>query len=636
MLLEDTNIYPDHHGLTEIKGGKILILGDNPATALLIKQTFNAELVTPGSAVGGSFDREVTEFYIIGNVTFNVPSDSIDRQRAIEQRQGDMDRMLLFWQEQDTLLRSTSFLKMLCQKFGFNEARNIPIDFLVCLTGTNPPTISQAWERLLRFDAQDDLAIATARSDFHPPTLSPQIDPKPIDPQEMFVASDLSGYHSTSLQLDSAIKTPQRRGLNWRLLFAVGSIALAGVGLLWCVLSQSVAPRPINPAANTGSNTKQPQLIAAMGYVEPQGEIILLSAPALMEGSRIEKLLIRQGDAIRKGQVVALLDNRDRLQAVLAQAQQSVKVAEAKLQQVKAGSKKGDIQAQDAKYRRSKAELQGQISTQQATIGNIQAQLEGERSTQESLILQTKAELDHATKECARYAELERGGAISKSQRDNICLTKSTAQERLAQANTSLSRIVNTRQQQIREAKSNLQRVIDTLNNEIAATAATKDAVSEVRPVDVQVATQEVISSQVAVNKARTDLAQASVRAPINGRVLKIKAWPGELLGQQKGIAELGNTTQMYVSADIYETDIARIQPGQTATIRADRTIDTLTGVVDRVGLKIGTPNTLGTDPVKDADVRVVQVKIRLHPADSKKVSNLTNLQVNVVINTGR
>jgi HlyD family secretion protein len=655
MLLE-TNSHSNQDDLAGITGGKILILGDNPATALLIKQTFHAELVTPGSAVGGSFDQEVTQFYSIGSVTFNLPSNSLDRQQAIKHRQSDVDRMLGFWQEKDALARSTSFLKMLCESFGFSEVRNIPPDFLVCLTGTNLQTLSQAWDRLFRFDRHDDAVISSDLSEFHTPILQ-RHQISAIETQEMFEApilsgysdkpeystsiqpmnnvSALSGYHSTSLQLTSALASNRRGGWNWRWLSVVGVLGLAGLGALWYTLSKSVMPPPSKAAASAAVVAKQPKLIAAMGYIEPQDETILLSAPAFMEGSRIDKLLVRQGDLIHPGKIVAVLDNRDRLQAILAQTQQSVKIAQAKLEQVKAGSKKGDIRAQEAKYRSSQAELQGQMNTQKSTIGNLQAQLVGERSTQESLILQTKAELNHAIEECNRYTELQAGGAISKSQRDNVCLNRATIQERLVQSNTSLSRIVNTRQQQINEAKSNLQRAIDTLNNDIAASAATRDAISEVRPVDVQVATQEVVSSQAAVNKAKADLAQAYVRSPIKGRVLKINTWPGELIHQQKGIAELGNTSQMYVSAEVYETDIARVRQGQQAKIRADKTIGTLTGTVERVGLKIGTPNTLGTDPVKDADVRVVQVKIRLDPADSKKVSSLTNLQVNVAIDTG-
>jgi HlyD family secretion protein len=645
-MLLNTNNHLDRDGLAGIKSGKILMLEDNPSTALLIKQAYHAEFITPGSAIGGSFDREVTECYSIGDVKFEEPSGSIDRQAAIKHRQADIDRMLYFWKEKDALERTTSFLKMLCERFGFERARNIPLDFIVCLTGTNAQIVDRAWDRLSIVQT-NDVVVSADLSEFHTPLVE-----RTIDPHEMFVtpglsryndssiqlsgSSALSGYHSTSLRLASELQPQRRRaGLwNWRLLLGLGVLTLGGVGLGLYTFANSLAPRPATAISPIVATKKSP-LISALGYIEPQGEIVLLSAPAFLEGSRIDRLLVRQGDLIRKGQTVAVLDNRDRLQAILAQTQQGVKIAEAKLAQVKAGAKTGDIQAQEAKYRSSKAELQGQISTQQAAIANLQAQLEGERNTQEALILQTKAELTNARKECDRYETLAGGGVISKSQRDNICLTKVTAQERLAQANSSLDRIINTRQQQIREAQSNLQRIISTLNNDIAATAGVRDAISEVRPVDVQLVTQELILTKTAVKKAQADLAQAYVHSPINGRVLKINTWPGELIHQQKGIAKLGNTSQMYVSADIYETDIARIQKGQTATIRADKSIGLLRGVVDRVGIEIGTPSTLGTDPVKEADVRVVQVKIRLNPADSKKVSNLTNLQVNVAIDTG-
>jgi HlyD family secretion protein len=632
-------------GLAGIKDGKILILGGDPSTGLLIKQAFHAEFVTPGSAIGGSFDREVTECYGIGDVKFEELSGSIDRHEAIKHRQADIDRMLVFWKEKDALVRATSFLEMLCERFGFNQARDIPADFIVCLTGTNLQIVDRAWDCLV-MDQGKDLVVSADLSEYRTPLVQREQDRSEmfVDPdllghisssiQPMNHNSALSGYDSRSSQIQSELQPKRHGGLfNGRLLLGLGALTLAGVGLVFYTLSNSAAPRS-TAAISPVAVAKKPPAISALGYVEPQGESILLSAPAFLEGNRIDRLLVKQGDLIRRGQTVAVLDNCNRLQAILAQTQQGVKIAEAKLAQVKAGAKTGDIQAQAAKYLSFKAELQGQINTQQATIANLQAQLEGERTTQEALILQTNAELTNATRECERYETLENGGVISKSQRDNICLTKTTAKERLAQANASLARIINTKQQQIQEANANLQRIINTLNNDITASAGVRDAVAEVRPVDVQLATQELISTRAAVKKAQADLAQAYVYSPINGRVLKINTWPGELIHQQKGIAELGNTSQMYVSADIYETDIARVQQGQKATIRADKTIGTLTGVVDRVGLKIGTPNTLGTDPVKDADVRVVQVKIRLSPADSKKVANLTNLQVNVSIDT--
>jgi multidrug resistance efflux pump len=84
----------------------------------------------------------------------------------------------------------------------------------------------------------------------------------------------------------------------------------------------------------------------------------------------------------------------------------------------------------------------------------------------------------------------------------------------------------------------------------------------------------------------------------------------------------------------VYETDISKVRLGQQATVTSGGLIEELKGNVDEVGLKVGVLNALGTDPVADADTRVVEVKIRLSPQDSQKVANLTNLEVNVMINT--
>lgn len=92
----------------------------------------------------------------------------------------------------------------------------------------------------------------------------------------------------------------------------------------------------------------------------------------------------------------------------------------------------------------------------------------------------------------------------------------------------------------------------------------------------------------------------------------------------------------MYVTIEIYETDINKVKLGQIATIKADGIVEELTGTVDEIGLEISSKNVLGTDPVADADARVVEVKIKLNPQDSIKVSRLTNLQVNVIINPGK
>lgn len=69
--------------------------------------------------------------------------------------------------------------------------------------------------------------------------------------------------------------------------------------------------------------------IAALGSLEPQGEVIGLSTPNSQTGVRVAKLLVNQGDWVSEGQVVAILDNYHPRVAALEKAQKQVLVAQA-------------------------------------------------------------------------------------------------------------------------------------------------------------------------------------------------------------------------------------------------------------------------------------------------------------------
>lgn len=413
-------------------------------------------------------------------------------------------------------------------------------------------------------------------------------------------------------------------------LLVAGALATGAV-TIYALLNARPAIRRLSAAPPVSKTSVD--AVAALGYLEPQGELINLSAPAFQEGARVEQLLVKRGDTVKAEQVVAILDSRDRLQAALIQAQEQVRVAQARLDQVKAGAKQGDIKAQDARFERTKAELQGQIITQKATVASLEAQLQGEKSAQAATIERIEAEWQNARTECGRYQWLYESGAVSASQRDSVCLQEKTTRERLEEARSTLTRIVTSRQEQINEATANLNRIVATEQKQIEEAQATLDAIAEVRPVDVQVARAELATAQAAVQQAQANLDLAYVRSPREGQILKIHTLPGEVVSNQ-GIADIGNTDQMYVSAEVYETDISQVRIGQQATITAEGVIGDLQGTVEEIGLQIATKDVLGTDPVADADARVVEVKIRLTPEDSQRVAGLTNLQVNAVIAT--
>ena len=137
----------------------------------------------------------------------------------------------------------------------------------------------------------------------------------------------------------------------------------------------------------------------------------------------------------------------------------------------------------------------------------------------------------------------------------------------------------------------------------------------------------DIALADLAAAKARLEL--AVVRAPLRAQVLEIHAYPGERVGPE-GIMELGRTDKMYAVAEVYETDITAVEVGQAAKIRLSAMDRELTGKVERISLKVGRLDVVGTDPIAKTDARVVEVFILLD--DSEAVSRFTNMQVKVEI----
>lgn len=408
--------------------------------------------------------------------------------------------------------------------------------------------------------------------------------------------------------------------------------------------------------------------VSAKGRLEPQGKVINLSAANSVEGAIVRQLLIEEGDKVSAGKVIAILDNQNRLLVALKQAKKQVKVAQANLAKVKVGAQIGEIEAQKAKTARLEAELtgekktqqakiarlqaqlNGERKTQQATVSRLQAQLEGEKNTQKATISRLQAQLNNAKVQLKRYQNLYEQGVIEASKFDSKDLDVKIAQEQLNEAEAKLSQTELTLKQQINEAQASLKQSEETLQqqiNEIQANLIQKtnslqhqiseskarlEQIIEVRPTDVQAARAEVENAIAVVEKAQAELDLAYVKAPKNGRILKIYAFPGEVVGQE-GIAALGETDNMFVVAEVYETDIAQVRSGQKATITSNAIGSKLHGEVTNIGLKIGKQQIFSTDPIADIDRRVVEVKIRLDKEDSQKVKSLTNLQVEVLIN---
>ena len=336
--------------------------------------------------------------------------------------------------------------------------------------------------------------------------------------------------------------------------------------------------------------------VTALGHLEPEGDVIQLSAATSTEGNRVAHLLVVEGEMVEPGQVIAILDSRDRLQTDLAEAKDRVKIAQIQLDQILAGAKQGEIDAQRAEISRLEAQRQGDIMAQKASLARVEA------------------EVANSEDEYRRYQGLYEAGAISASERDSKHLTLKTAQRNLQEAEAVLTRLQTTRSPELEAARANL------------------DRIREIRPVDVRAAEAEVARARTAVAQAQAKLDQAYVKAPQAGAILKIYSRPGETVASE-GIVELGQIDQMMAIAEIYDSDIRKVKVGHTAAITSSSLPDeVLRGTVDYIGLKVEQQSVVNEDPTANIDAKVVEVKIKLDETSIAKVRGLANLQVKVTI----
>jgi HlyD family secretion protein len=335
--------------------------------------------------------------------------------------------------------------------------------------------------------------------------------------------------------------------------------------------------------------------VTALGSLQPQGNIINVAPASTAQGTRIKELLVKQGDLVEKGQIIAVMDNYDKLQAAVLKAESEVKLAQARLAQVKAGAKQGEIEAQLAEINRLELDQQARIAGSNANLYRLQG------------------EMENASVEYQRYEYLYQQGGIAASVRDSKKLVWTSAQRNLQQAEAELRRLQTTNSPQLEAARANLARI------------------EEVRPVDIQVLQEEVNRALATLQQAKADLEQAMVTAPQKGTVLEILTRVGEMVAQ-RGILEIGNLERMSVKAEVYESDIQRVKVGQAAKVTSDALPANLEGRVTEIRYKVQPQGIVGTDPSSSIDNRVIEVEVLLDESSSAIARQFTNLQVMTTI----
>ncbi|AFZ58200.1 ABC exporter membrane fusion protein [Anabaena cylindrica FACHB-243] len=416
-----------------------------------------------------------------------------------------------------------------------------------------------------------------------------------------------------------------------RPIIMLGTAIIVGIGGLqgYRILQNSSKTAQITQVSQV--SIPQIKTVTALGRLEPKGTVITLSAPTSGQSSRVEQLLVKEGDQVKAGQVIAILDNRSQLQAAYQEAQAAVKIAQVNLEKVQAGAKIGEIKAQKAEIARIQAQKLGDETGQRETVGRLEAQWQGETTAQRATINKLQAELKNAEVELQRYQQLYQDGAISQSLFDSKRLSFDTITQQLSEARANLNRIDSTGRKQISEAKTALSRINATGSEQVISAQATLNQIAEVRPVDVTAAKAEVNRTIAAAQQAKANLDQTYVKSPENGVIFDVHTRAGEVVSND-GIVEIGQTKQMYAVVEVYQSDISKIRPQQKVRISSNSLSGELQGTVDWLGWKVQRQNVINSDPSENIDSRVVEVHVQLDQESSDKAAKFTNLQVQAVI----
>ena len=371
------------------------------------------------------------------------------------------------------------------------------------------------------------------------------------------------------------------------------ALALAALGI--SQFMNRPAAKQSEPAPTVPAQSASTAKITALGRIEPAGEVVKVGGPS---GERIGRLLVKEGEAVATGQPIAYLESYDEQLANKSVSQSQLKDA---LAQFSSAQQYGDAQIAEAQTRRSQSNSPKlkELAVQAATINRIQSEL-------------TLAQTD-----LQRFQSLQTSGAVSQKDLDDKQLIYQTKAGQLKEAEAQLAKI-----QQERDTSM------------VNADAQVRSARADQGRSQAQI---QIDTARSTLNLAQAKLDRTIIRAPQSGQILKVLKKQGEALEPStggtsggQGIVELGNTSQMYVVAEVYETDVSRARVGQSAVITSSAFPGEIAGIVEQVGLKIGKNDVTSTDPAANTDTRVVEVKIRL--LNSRPVANLTNLQVQVVI----
>ncbi len=296
-------------------------------------------------------------------------------------------------------------------------------------------------------------------------------------------------------------------------------------------------------------------------------------------GGRVSQILVREGDLVKRGQLIAVIEDDEvnqQLQAAIAQvnsAQQDeaqarldVSVAESRIQEAQANLTQA---TEDSQGRVSQAEYT--IAASQAQIDQAQAQVVQAQAD----VQRAAAQLKLAVLDRDRYAKLVAQGAVNRQLFEQSTTTVDTAQASLDTARATLvARIaaVNAAKKQLQANQGSLTQTRSTSLN-----PTIRSSQLMVYRQQQQQANSRLVATQAKVQAARANQQQYQkrldsfqVKSPIDGTVQDRPVEPGAVVTSGKTLMTVINPQAVYLRAYVPEGDMGKIYAGKSAKVFLD------------------------------------------------------------------
>jgi membrane fusion protein, multidrug efflux system len=359
-----------------------------------------------------------------------------------------------------------------------------------------------------------------------------------------------------------------------------------------------------------------------------------ISALASQVPGYVVKLFINDNTEVEQGDVLVLIDPRE-YQAEVDQAKANLDVAEAQarsaqmqiglIQQTTTHSTGGAAAQKDsdsADFVRAQTQLE-----QSATANLLQAQAN---------VAAKKATNERAQSDLQRYKPLLTTGDVSKFQYDAVDATALVASSELQAAEQQLA----AAQQNVEIGRANLQ-------SSQARVARSQSQFLETKARERQVPITEAEYKSAVANAARAkalleqaelNLNYTTIIAPITGQITQKSVDLGQYVSPGQLLFTIVPLTEVYVTANFKETQLAHVAVGQKARFRVDTYPDEFEGVVDSIAGATGSRQALL--PPQNATgnfVKVVQripVKIVVKPGQHPNIVLRPGMNVEATIYT--